>query len=149
MSFPAQPVSPPPDRPQQIDGNPIDWSGRDVLTGIAWFIGIFIGGQIIVAIVAVANGSAESNTTYAGAFIIGAIVEAAIGGVAVAMTAGRYGGGLRRLGVRMPSGKTFAWALAAFIGALVIAYVYGAVVEIFGIDQLKSDCAEQIPAGVR
>ena len=149
MSLPAQPVTPRPDRPQDIDGNRIDWTGRDVVTGIAWFIGLFVAGQIVVVIVAVANGSAKSNTTYAAAFIIGAIVEAGIGGVAIAMTAGRYGGGLRRVGVRMPSGKTFAWALAAFAGALVVAYTYGAIVEIFHIDQLKSDCAEQIPAGVR
>lgn len=148
MSFPAQPVNPP-DRPQQIDGNRIDWTGRDVVAGIAWFIGIFVAGQIVVAIVAVANGSAESNPTYAAAFIVGAIVEAAIGGVAYAMTAGKYGGGLRRLGVRMPEGRTFAWALAAFAGALIVAYTYGAIVEIFHIDQLKSSCAEQIPAGVR
>jgi membrane protease YdiL (CAAX protease family) len=139
----------PPDRPSEIHGNRIDWSGPDVAVGIAWFIGIFILGQIVVAIVAVANGSADSNTTYAAAFIVGAIVEVAIGGVAIAMTAGKYGGGLRRLGVRMPDGKTFAWALAAFAGALVVAYVYGAIVDVFGIDQLKSDCAEQIPEGVR
>ena len=148
MSFPAQPVNSP-DRPQQIDGNRIDWTGRDVVAGIAWFIGIFVAGQIIVAIIAVANGSATSNPTYAAAFIVGAIVEAAIGVVAFAMTAGKYGGGLRRLGIRMPDGRTFAWALAAFAGALIVAYTYGAIVAIFHIDQLKSDCAEQIPAGVR
>jgi len=150
MSFPPRdPMTPPPDRPQEIHGNRISWTGPDVAAGIAWFIGIFIGGQIVVAIIAIANGSAESNTTYTAAFIVGAIVEVAIGGVAYAMTAGKYGGGLRRLGMRMPDGRTFAWALAAFVGALVVAYLYGAIIEVFGIDQLKSDCAEQIPAGVR
>ncbi|HEY7802704.1 MAG TPA: type II CAAX endopeptidase family protein [Dehalococcoidia bacterium] len=145
MAIPAD--SPP--APPEFDSERVPWTGRDVVAGIAWLIGIFIAEEIIVGIAAVANGSATSNTTYAAAFIVGAIAEVGFGAVAIAMTAGKYGGGLRRLGVRPITGTTMMWAGFAFVGGLVISFAYGAIIQAFHIEQLQSQCAEQIPDGVR
>ena len=149
MAYPAPSPASPPGRFSDLRSLDVPWSGRDVFTAIIWFIAIFIAGQIAVVIVAIADGSTTSAGTYAAAFVLGAAVEVGIGIVAYALSAGRYGGGLRRLGVRPPNNTTFLWAAAAFAGALAISIIYGVFIQVFHLDQLESSCAEQIPSGVR
>ncbi|MHB8377661.1 MAG: CPBP family intramembrane glutamic endopeptidase [Dehalococcoidia bacterium] len=148
MAFSADSPTPP-SRTLESGGLRVDWTGRDVLTGIVWFVGIFVGGQILVAIAAIAARSTTSNGTYATAFVVGGAVEVGIGVVAMRLSFGRYGGGIGRLGLRRPSTSTLGWALAAFVAALVVSTVYGEVITRLDIKQLQSSCAQQIPAGVR
>src|SRR5438128_1971158 len=89
------------------------WGPRDVLSGVVWFIAIFIFGQVVVVIAALAAGGAD-RPTYTAAFIVGAAVEVAIGVLAYQFSVGRHGGGLRALGVRPVSGRAALWAVAAF-----------------------------------
>ena len=145
MAIPAETPSAPP----EFDRDRVPWTGRDVLAGIAWFIGIFVAGQVLVGIAAIAQGSTTSNGTYAAAFIIGGLVEVGIGVVAMQMTFGKYGGGLRRLGLQAITPTTMMWAGFAFVGALIVSLIYGVIIQAFHIDQLQSQCAQQIPDGVR
>lgn len=148
MAFPAE--SPlPPSRAPDTGRADTDWTGRDVLTGVAWFIALFVVGQILVAIAAVATSSAASKGTYATAYVVGAAVEVGIAVVAMRLSFGHHGGGIGRLGLRPPSGSTLAWALVAFAAALIVSTIYGEVVTRLDIKQLQSSCAQQIPAGVR
>ncbi len=141
---------PAPGRPPSavVGGHRIDWTGRDVLSGVVWFVAIFVGGQIFVLPVAIAAGSG-STATYAAAFVIGAIVEVLIGVVAANYTFRRYGGGIDRLGWRPISGSALAWALAAYAGAMAVSFAYGALIQVTHADFLKSTCAQQIPETVR
>ena len=142
---PAQPTGPSPD----LRTLNVPWTGRDVFTGIVWFIAIFIAGQIAVVVFAVADRSTTSAGTYAAAFVLGAAVEVGIAIAAYSLSAGRYGGGIERLGVRPPNGATFLWAAAALVGALAISIIYGVFIQVFHLHGLESNCAEQIPSGVR
>jgi hypothetical protein len=125
----------------------VAWTPRDVLFGVLWFIGIFAAGQVVILpLVAFGDTSGE---LYTGAFIAGAAVEVSIAIVAMNFTMRRYGGGWAVLGVRKPDRAAFLWALFAFAGALIVSLIYSALVEVFDLGWLRSNCAEQIPKGVR
>ncbi len=141
-----------PERPPHdlgdLGGGGVDWTLREVLFGALWFLAIFFGGQFLVLPLAFVYG-AESGQLYTAAFVIGGAVEVGIAIVAANFTYRRYGGGLGRLGIRPITGRTLLWALAAFIGALIGSTIYGVIVTYFDIGWLQTDCAEQIPRGVR
>jgi membrane protease YdiL (CAAX protease family) len=134
------------------DGPPafrdVAWTPRDVLFGAFWFVGLFVGAQIAILPLAFAFG-ATSGQFFSAAFISGAAVEVGIAVVAANFTFRRYGGSWERLGVRRPGRAAIFWALVAFAGALIVSLAYGALVEVFDIGWLKSNCAEQIPKEVR
>src|SRR4051812_31422253 len=110
MALSAESSLPPPSSPTpNLRSLEPSWGGRDVLSGVVWFIAIFLLGQVIVVIAALATRSASDAPTYTAAFIVGAIVEVAIGLVAYQFSIGRHGGGLRVLGVRPISGRTLLW----------------------------------------
>ena len=134
--------------PPVIGAGRVDWTGRDVVIGILLFIGLFLLGQIVVIPVAIVYGT-SSVATYATAYIAGAIVELAIVVVAANLTFRRYGGSWDRLGIKPITVKALLWAGAAFLGALTVSYLYALVVYAFGLDFLKTDCAEQVPKTVR
>jgi membrane protease YdiL (CAAX protease family) len=139
---------PPPQPPLEIGGQRIDWGLRDVIEGIAWFVGLFVAGQIAL-IPAIVATSDKSDATYATAFVTGALVEVAIAFVALRLTFMRYGGGLERLGLKPPGWETLGWAAAAFVTAFIVSVIYGIIIDLFNLDFLKTKCAEQIPSGVR
>jgi membrane protease YdiL (CAAX protease family) len=149
MDIAAQPPypQPRPDAPE-IAGHRIDWTGRDVLFGIFWFIGIFLVPQILILPLAFAYGP-ESQPLYAAAFITGAVAEVGFAAVAASFTFRRYGGSWERLGIAWPTGNAVAWAVGAFVAAFVLSLIYGVLIDVLGLDFLKSDCAEQIPKAVR
>ncbi len=151
MSHATYPLAPPEPRRTEapvIGGGPVEWTSHDVLVGVLWFIGLFILGQLVVVPVAVAYGT-MSITTYASAYIAGGVVELAIVVVAANLTFRRYGGGWERLGVKPITRKALLWALGAFAGALAVSYIYALAVFVFGLDFLKTTCAEQVPKTVR
>lgn len=141
---------PPPSRPDapEIAGRRIDWGPRDVLFGIFWFVGVLVAAQVIILPLAVIYG-AESSALYGAAFVSAAAAEIGFAVIAAAFTFRRYGGGLERLGVGPITRSTLLWAAAAFFAALLASGVYAAVINVLGLDFLKSDCAEQIPKAVR
>jgi hypothetical protein len=130
-----------------VAGQRIDWTLKDVLFGVLWFIGLFFTGQVLV-LPFLAFGD-TSGQFYTAVFIVGAIVEMLIGAIAAAFTFRKYGGRWERLGVRPIRRSTLLWALAAFGGAFAVSSAYGVVIEVFGLDFLRTTCAEQIPEGVR
>ncbi|MBF6599924.1 MAG: CPBP family intramembrane metalloprotease [Dehalococcoidia bacterium] len=146
MAIPADAPASPSDR---FDSQRVPWTGRDVGAGIAWFIGAFVGGQILVAFAAIIIGSTTSRSTYAAAFVIGAVVEVSFGVIAWQLTVGKYRGGPRLIGVGPMTGRTLAWGGFAFVAALLVSLVYGVVIQGLHIEQLQTQCAEQIPDGVR
>lgn len=147
MSAQAAYPPPPPEAPE-VAGRRIDWTGRDVLFGLLWFVGLFLGAQIVILPLAVIYGG-TSNVFYAAAFISGAAAEVGFALVAAAFTFRRYGGGWARLGFSRITLSTALWAGGAFLAALAFSAAYGLIVDAFGLDFLKSDCAEQIPKEVR
>jgi membrane protease YdiL (CAAX protease family) len=149
MDIAAQPPYPsqPPDAPQ-IAGRRIDWTGRDVLFGVLWFIAIFVGAQVVILPFALVYGDA-SSAFYASAFIFGAATEVGFVLVAANFTFRRYGGSWGRLGFGRPTLSTFGWAMAAFMAAFLFSAAYAVAIDRLGLDFLKSKCAEQIPKEVR
>ena len=139
---------PPPSGAPEVAGERIDWTPKDVLFGVFWFIGLFVIGQIVIVPFALAWGT-KSGQLYTAAFVVGAIVEVALALVAAHLTFRRYGGSWDRLGVRAPTGSTLLWAMAAFVAALVLSAIYAAIINVFNLDFLKTKCAEQIPKEVR
>jgi CAAX protease family protein len=141
--FPAPPTQPDDAPPQKVA-----WSLRDVLFGAFWFVGLFIAGQVVLVPPLVIFGE-TSGQLYTTAFLFGAVVEFGIVFVAANFTFRRYGGSWEQLGIRRPSRNTLFWAGAAFAGAMAVTLAYGAIVEFFDIDALRTQCAEQIPREVR
>jgi membrane protease YdiL (CAAX protease family) len=148
MDIAAGSPSPLPSGKPASSAGHIDWTPRDVLFGALWFVGIFVFGQVLIVPLALIYGD-KSGQLYATAFIAGAAVEVAIAMVAANFTFKRYGGSWERLGFRPPTRQTFLWAAFAVVAAIAVSYAYGLVVEVAHLDFLKSDCAEQIPKGVR
>ena len=131
-----------------VAGRLIEWTGRDLFAAIGWFIGLFIAGQVATIPFLLVYGDTSSEF-FASAFVFGALVELAIVAVAASYSFRKYGGGFERLGFGPIQTSTLLWALGAFLGAFGLAAVYGLIVQIFGLDFLKTDCAEQIPKEVR
>ena len=144
--------APPPasggERRDIVAGRLIEWTGGDLFAAIGWFIGLFIAGQVATIPFLVIYGD-TSNEFFASAFIFGALVELGIVAVAANYSFRRYGGSFERLGFGPVEGSTLLWALGAFVGALALASAYSVVVQVFGLDFLKTECAEQVPKEVR
>ena len=144
----GSPVQPQDSGSPNVAGGRIDWTPKDVLFGVLWFIGIFVAGQIVIVPFALIWG-VKSGQLYTAAFIVGPTLEVALVFVAAHFTFRRYGGSWDRLGLRVPSRSTFLWAAGAFVGALAVSAVYAVVINVLNLDFLKTDCAEQIPKQVR
>lgn len=124
------------------------WTPKDVLFGMFWFAGVFVGAQVALLPLLFAFG-VKSGQFLSAVFISGAMVEMGIAIAAANYTFRRYGGGLGRLGIRRPGRVAIFWGLAAFAGALVVSLSYAGIVEAFDLDWLRSGCAEQVPKEVR
>ena len=139
-------------QPAHVDGfggRRIDWTGRDVIFGLLWFLGLFLLAPIPVVLPIAAGWGEDSNELYAATFVASAFAEVALVAVAGFFTFHKYGGSWERLGLVMPEGRTLLWALGGFVGALAVSMLYGGMIELFDINALRTDCAEQIPKEVR
>ena len=150
MDIAAQPPFPsqPPDAPE-IAGRRIDWTGRDVLFGILWFIGSFAVLPISVIAPLALFYDTHDFVFQIVEILIAVPLYALIVSVAVAKTFKRYGGGWERLGVSRPRLAHIWWALGALVGALTVSLVYGSFVQYFDIGFLSQDCGDQIPREFR
>lgn len=136
-----------PDSPL-IAGRRIDWTGRDVVFGMLWFVALFVGAQLLTIPFLVIYGD-SSSPFFASAFVFGAAAEVGFVVVAASFTFRRYGGSWERLGFGPITRTTLLWAVAAFGGAFLFSLAYGVIIDQLGLDILKSKCAEQIPKEVR
>jgi membrane protease YdiL (CAAX protease family) len=149
MEIAAQPPLGRPDAPI-MHGQRIDWTPRDVLFGVLWFIFLFVLAPLPVVAPFIAAGSdADSDTVFVVALITSMFSQVGLVVVAASFTWRKYGGSWSRLGIRPPSGGPLGWAGAALLAAFVWAIIYGNIVQIFDIDSLKSACDEQVPADVQ
>jgi len=133
-----------------VAGRRIDWTGKDLVLGVVWFIALFVVIPLPIAGVALLFFDSGSPGFAAATFIISAGSEFGIVAAAAMLTFGKYGGGWGRLGFAAPGWSAAGWALAAFGGAMAVSIAYGVLVDNVGaLDFLRSDCAQQIPRVVR
>jgi len=143
MDIAAEPARPEDGAPE-LHGQRIDWTPRDVLFGILWFLGLFLLAPIPIIAPFYAFGD-ESTELYAAQFVASALAEVSIVVVAASFTFRKYGGGWERLGFKTPTGATWGWAVAALVGAFAVSYAWGIAIEALDIEALKSACDDQIP----
>ncbi len=126
-------------------GGRIDWTLRDVLLALLWFLGLLIVLPIPIAVpFAIASG-VDSVPSYAASLAGSGLAQIGFVIVAASFSFRKYGGGWERLGFRRPTWSTAGWSLAAVVAALALAAMYGGVIEAFDIGALKSECDDQIP----
>ena len=126
-------------------GGTVDWTLKDVLFALLWFLGLLIVLPIPFAIpFAIATGS-ESTATFAASLIGSAVADVGFIVVAATFSFRKYGGGWERLGFRMPTWSAAGWALAALVAAVALGAAYGFIIQLFDIQALKSECDDQIP----
>lgn len=126
----------------------VSWSTGDVVRGLALFVLVFAGSQVLAALVGSPFGL-ESTTFYAVVFVFGAMAEVGYALIALRYAGKRGDSPWRSLGVKAPSIATIGWAVAGLIGALAAAFAYTFIIEVLDIGALKASCDEQIPAAVR
>jgi membrane protease YdiL (CAAX protease family) len=137
-SFAGDPNAPP------FAGGRIDWTLLDVLFGVLWFLGLFLLIPIPIVLPFLAFGE-DSTEYYAAALIAGAGSELGLIATAAWFSFRKYGGSWPRLGFRAPEWSTLAYALGAVVAAFLLAAIYGALIEVFDIDWLRSERDDQIP----
>jgi membrane protease YdiL (CAAX protease family) len=137
------------DQPEGFGGRRIDWTGRDVIFGLLWFLALFLVAPVPIVLPAIGIWGEESNQVYTLTFVSSAIAEVALVAVAAYFTWHKYGGSWERLGLTMPDTRALLWGVGGLVGALAVSMIYGGLIELFDINALRSDCAEQIPERVR
>jgi membrane protease YdiL (CAAX protease family) len=125
-------------------GGRIDWTLRDVLFGVLWFLALFLLLPIPFVIPFLAFGE-ESGEYLGAALIAGAGSEVGLIAVAAWFTFRKYGGSWERLGIAAPRWQTLAWAGGAVIAAFALASLYTVLIEVFDIDALRSERDDQLP----
>ena len=124
-------------------GRPIEWTLRDVAVGLGLYIGFFV---INIIVAAPFLGFGETSTEfYVASIVTSGIWEMSLVGVAARLTFVKYGGSWERLGLRRPNWATLGWAVAAVVATFAFAAGYGAILDIFNFDALKSSCDDQLP----
>ena len=149
MEYAAEATLPQPQGHDGPRGRRIDWTLRDVMWGIGWFLALFLLFPVPFVGAAVAiSGDSDSAAFYAVSLLAGAGSELGLVLVAAMFTWRKYGGGWERLGVVRPDWSTLGWAVAALGGALALGYVYGVIIEVLDVEALKSQCDDQLPRDV-
>jgi membrane protease YdiL (CAAX protease family) len=127
----------------------VAWTLRDVVIGLVLLVGILVVVPIPIVVVTVLLTDQHSQAFLVVEVLVGAPLYALIAGVAARQTFVKYGGGVERLGVRVPRWSTLGWAGAALVAALAVGIAYGSIVELFDLDFLKQGCADQVPTDIR
>ena len=127
-------------------GGRTDWTLRDVLFALLWFLGLLIILPIPFAIpFLIASGDAESPAVLTASLVGSAFADIGWVVTAVWFSFRKYGGGWERLGFRRPTWSTAGWAIAAAVAAFAFAAAYTGLIEWFDITALKSERDDQIP----
>lgn len=129
-----------------FDGGRIDWTLRDVVFALLWFLALLIVLPIpIVVPFAIASGDVESSWSFFGNLLGSGVAQIGFVATAAWFSWRKYGGGWARLGFRTPTWSTGGWALVAVVAAVALGAGYGGLIEWLDIEQLKSECDDQIP----
>lgn len=128
-------------------GGRIDWTLRDVLFGLLWFVALF---QVIPIpfVLPFALAGSESELFLGANLVAGMGADLGLVFFAAWFTFRKYGGGWPRLGFAMPTWGTAGWGVGAAVLALMLAAAYGFIINYFDIGALKSQCDDQIPSEV-
>jgi membrane protease YdiL (CAAX protease family) len=145
MDIAAEPPMGRPAEAPMLHGQRIDWTPRDVLFGVLWFVAIFFIIPLLPGLIASAVFDNESSELYASLLILGALSEVGIVIVAAQYTFGKYGGSWERLGFRAPRWSTLLWAGIAVVAALAVSIAYSLIIDALDIDALRGECDDQIP----
>jgi membrane protease YdiL (CAAX protease family) len=148
MDITAEAPVPPHGKGMEIGGRRIDWTPKDVLFGVLWFLALFIAAPIPIATPFAVVWGDESSEFYAASLILSMVAEAGIVVVAAMYTFRKYGGSWERLGLGPITWRHAAWGLAAFVGAIIFAFAYGLIIEALDAEALKSDCDDQLPKDI-
>jgi len=141
-SFPSTP-------PPLVSGRPVPWTPRDVLIGIALFVGVFVVLPIPIALPLALFFDTDSRAVLGAGIALSAPIYLCVLWICARMTFMKYGGGWAQLGVARPTWATVGWAAAAFIAAFAAAAIYGTLVSYFNIDALTQSCGDQVPESIR
>jgi membrane protease YdiL (CAAX protease family) len=148
MELATEPPLGRPDAPI-MHGQRIDWTPRDVLFGVLWFIFLFVVAPLPFVLPFLAAYDSDSTELFAVSLVASMFSEAGLVVVASVYTWRKYGGSWDRLGFRAPSRSTLGWAAVALLGAFLWSAAYGALIEIFDVDSLRAACDEQVPGNVQ
>ena len=132
-----------------MHGQRIDWTPKDVLFGVLWFLFLFLVAPIPFVLPVLAAYDSDSTQVFTATLIASMFSEVGLVVVAAAYTWRKYGGSWERLGFHMPTWATLGWAAAALLGALLWSGAYGSIVELFDINSLRAACDEQVPGSVQ
>lgn len=133
----------------EVSGRPIPWTPRDVLTGIALFVGVFIIVPLPIALPLTLFFNQNSRVVLGAGILLSVPVYLCILWITARMTFLKYGGGWERLGVVRPSWATLGWGAVALIAAFMVTAIYGGLINYFNINALKQSCGDQIPDNIR
>jgi membrane protease YdiL (CAAX protease family) len=141
----------PPATPQlpEVSGRFIPWTPRDVLIGVLLFIGAFLILPLPVAVPLVFLFDSESKPFLIISILASAPIYLVIAWIPAHLTFQKYGGGWGRLGVAPPTLAVLGWAGVALVAALAVSMIYAAVINVFHIDALNQNCADQVPESIR
>ncbi len=128
-----------------IAGRRIDWGARDVGFGALWFLTLFLLVPIPFSLPFLFAYGAEAAESVGALLVSSWISQAGLLVVAASFTFRKYGGSWERLGFVPVERRHLLWALAGFAGAMAVVIGYGLAVQVFNIDSLQSNCAEQLP----
>lgn len=129
-----------------FNGGRIDWTLRDVVFALLWFLALLIVLPIpIVVPFAVISGDVESSWSFFGNLLGSGVAQIGFVATAAFFSWRKYGGSWARLGFRAPTWSTGGWALVAVVAAVSLGAGYGGLIEWLDIEQLKSECDDQIP----
>jgi membrane protease YdiL (CAAX protease family) len=132
-----------------FNGGRVDWTLQDVLFALLWFLALLILLPIPIVIpFAVISGDIESTASYHGNLLGSGLAQIGFVVTAVWFSFRKYGGSWQRLGFRTPTWSTVGWGLAAVVAAFALAAGYGGLIELFDVEQLKSQCDDQIPEDI-
>jgi membrane protease YdiL (CAAX protease family) len=131
-----------------MHGQRIDWTPRDVLFGVFWFIFLFVLAPIPLYLPFALGFGSDSTETFVASLAISMLSEVGLVVVASYYTFRRYGGSWDRLGIRVPTWSTLWWGIGALAAAFVVSLIYGLIIQWFDIDALMSECDDQIPREV-
>jgi membrane protease YdiL (CAAX protease family) len=128
-----------------VAGRRIDWGARDVGFGALWFLTLFLLVPIPFALPFLLAYGADAAESVGAQLVSSYFSQAGLVAVAATFTFRKYGGSWERLGFVAIERRHLLWGAAGFGAAMAVVMTYGLIVEVFDVNSLKSNCAEQLP----
>lgn len=140
-----QPAAP---RPALLTAELPPWGWRECAVGLV--LAVF-GLLVLSTIVGLATGGAKAANLSVGQLLVGLVADLALQAtllaIALGLTVGRYGGGMRALGWRPRRPRRWInWTLVTVVLAWATLFLYALVTQIPGLGALRPH--ENIPEGI-